>query len=452
MFAIVDIETTGGNAQKNRITEVAIYLFDGQTIVDEFTSLINPETYIPSNITSLTGITNEMVANAPKFFEVARRIVEITEGAFFVAHNVSFDYKFIQAEFKRLGYDYTRDTLCTVKLSRKYLPGHASYSLGSICSDLRIPINGRHRAAGDALATVNLFQLILSFDVDFIKDSSGLGSKLVGSIDPEIIKGLPESTGVYYLYNDQGDILYIGKSNNIRKRVIDHLARPTSKRATEMASQVFDIGFEITGSEIIALILEADQIKLHLPKYNKRGRRSSAQFGIATQYDDKGYLNILIEKLNQENNNLVACFEDFKHAQSTLYKMVDVYNLCQKLCGLYNSSNACFHYQIGQCRGACVGEEPAHLYNQRAIKAMQSLGLDSRSFLLIDEGRNIDEKSFVKIINGKIEGFGFFNPEYISRVEEVLEQTITPCGNHREAIYAVKSLMGKSSVKIIEIS
>ena len=161
MYAIIDIETTGQSAVNGKITEVAIFVHDGFEIIDSFTSLINPECYIPDYIANLTGINNEMVRCAPKFYEVARRIVEMTQDRIFVAHNVSFDYRFIQEEFKRLGYDYQRKTMCTVRMGRKFLPGHRSYSLGNICDELGIAINGRHRAAGDALATVKLFEILL---------------------------------------------------------------------------------------------------------------------------------------------------------------------------------------------------------------------------------------------------------------------------------------------------
>lgn len=162
MYAIIDIETTGQSAVNGKITEIAIFIHNGFEITDSFSSLINPECYIPAFITSLTGIDNEMVRSAPKFYEVARRIVEMTHEKIFVAHNVSFDYKFIQEEFKRLGYDYQRKTMCTVRMGRKFIPGHKSYSLGKICDELGISIQGRHRAAGDALATTKLFELILA--------------------------------------------------------------------------------------------------------------------------------------------------------------------------------------------------------------------------------------------------------------------------------------------------
>jgi DNA polymerase-3 subunit epsilon len=162
LYAIIDIETTGQSPGKGKITEIAIFVHDGFRVVDSFTSLINPECYIPGFITELTGIDNDMVRNAPKFYEVARKVVELTHDKIFVAHNVMFDYRFIQEEFKRLGYDYQRKTMCTVRLGRKFLPGHRSYSLGKICDDLGIRIEGRHRAAGDAYATVKLFELILA--------------------------------------------------------------------------------------------------------------------------------------------------------------------------------------------------------------------------------------------------------------------------------------------------
>jgi len=162
LYTIIDIETTGQSPAKGKITEIAIFVHNGFEVTDSFTSLVNPECYIPNFITELTGIDNSMVQSAPKFYEIARKIVEMTHERVFVAHNVSFDYRFIQEEFKHLGYDFQRKTMCTVKLGRKFIPGHRSYSLGKICSELGIKIDGRHRAAGDAFATVKLFELILA--------------------------------------------------------------------------------------------------------------------------------------------------------------------------------------------------------------------------------------------------------------------------------------------------
>lgn len=175
MFAIIDIETTGNNYKFGNITELAVYLHNGQKITNYYSTLINPGIDIPYYITRLTGIDNEMVKNAPKFYEIAKTIIELTAGCTFVAHNVKFDYNFIKEEFARLGYIFNRKTLCTVQLARKLLPGHKSYSLGKLCSDLEIDINGRHRAAGDALATVQFFEKLLQKN-ELLENSKALNN------------------------------------------------------------------------------------------------------------------------------------------------------------------------------------------------------------------------------------------------------------------------------------
>ena len=451
MFAIIDIETTGGNSATSRITEVAIFLFDGTKIIDEFTSLINPECHIPPYITSLTGISNQMVANAPRFHEVARQIVEITEGATFVAHNVPFDYRFIQTEFKRLGYDYIRDTLCTVKLSRKHIPGYPSYSLGNICANLGISINGRHRAAGDALATVKLFEKILAASPNLMNEQQEILQTYAPHLSSETLNQLPQTTGIYYLHNPEGEIIYIGKSVNIRKRVLDHTARPKTKRATEMLSQIAHISFESTGSETIALIAEADAIKKHMPKFNVRGRRKKSLLGIFTSTDTKGFINLNIESISKNEAIPIATFEKQADAQSFLYRTIEQYELCQKLCGLYSSNGACFQHQIGQCKGACIGAEPSSAYNHRVKQAIVNLGLGSKSFFLIDDGRHSEEHSFIKISNGKVDGYGYFDPNYINTTTHLLSVTLIPCGNHREGIMAIRNAISKGKGKVIEV-
>jgi DNA polymerase-3 subunit epsilon len=259
MYAIVDIETTGGSPKTEKITEIAIYIHDGEKIIDEYVTLINPERNIPYFITNITGITNEMVENAPCFFEVARKIVEITEGCTFVAHNARFDYSFLRHEFKALGFNFKRNILDTVTLSRKLFPGHKSYSLGNICADLGIPINGRHRAAGDALATATLFDMLLERDkslnggnISLLKNAKI--AKLNPNIDLKKIEAIPEEPGVYYFYNEKGDLIYIGKSRNLMQRVYTHLSNNSVGKTMEMRDQIADIDWELTGSELIGLL------------------------------------------------------------------------------------------------------------------------------------------------------------------------------------------------------
>ena len=242
MYVIVDIETTGGNAKNGKITEIAIYKHDGEKLIDEFVSLVNPECYIPPYITGLTGITNEMVENSPTFYQIAKQIVEICDGATFVAHNAAFDYGFIQAEFKALGFDFVKETICTVKLSRKLLPGYDSYSLGNLCQELGISISARHRAAGDAFATVALFELLIQKNGGFILPENPYSKFSVEELHPNLtlnfIKSLPEEVGVYYFHNDVGEVIYVGKSTNIKRRVLTHLVNPKTKKGIEMKRKI----------------------------------------------------------------------------------------------------------------------------------------------------------------------------------------------------------------------
>ena len=232
MYAILDIETTGGQYNEEGITEIAIYKFDGQEVVDQFISLVNPEIPIQPFVVKLTGINNAMLRSAPKFFEVAKRIIEITEGCVIVAHNASFDYRVLRTEFRRLGYTFQKPTLCTVELSKKLIPEQPSYSLGKLVRNLGIPVADRHRASGDATATVKLFKMLLAKDLEkeivksFIKTEikSGMSPKLL-----DIVESLPSKTGIYYIHNEKGDLIYIGKSKNIKKRVNQHFTGTSNK-------------------------------------------------------------------------------------------------------------------------------------------------------------------------------------------------------------------------------
>ena len=198
MYAIIDIETTGGSEVYERITEIAVFIYDCEKVVNQFTSLVNPERPIPYYITKLTGINDKMVESAPTFEQLAPKIDQITEGCFFVAHNVTFDYNFVRDEFRRIGFKYERKTLCTVKLSRKLIPGKRSYSLGNLCNEIGIHIKDRHRAAGDALATVKLFELLLSADPSL---ANQIAHQLPNWMPIHLLERLPESTGVYYFYD-----------------------------------------------------------------------------------------------------------------------------------------------------------------------------------------------------------------------------------------------------------
>ena len=231
LYSIIDVETTGGRYNEEGITEIAIYKFDGLEITDQFITLVNPEIPIQPYVQELTGINNKMLINAPKFFEIAKRILEITENTILVAHNSSFDFRMLKIEFSRLGFKFSLPTLCTVKLSKKLILNKKSYKLGNLVKSLGIPISNRHRAAGDARATVELFKLLLSKDKDktIINLSLNKETNLKKNKFSSMLENIENINGIYYLHDQEGKIIYIGKSKNIKNRVNQHLTGKSNK-------------------------------------------------------------------------------------------------------------------------------------------------------------------------------------------------------------------------------
>jgi DNA polymerase-3 subunit epsilon len=455
MYAIVDIETTGGSARHEKITEIAIYLHDGQKITGEFVSLVNPERNVPYFITNLTGITNEMVENAPKFYEIAKQVVELTEGRTFVAHNARFDYSFIRQEFKSLGFNYKRNILDTVSLSRKLLPGHMSYSLGNICKDLKIVIEGRHRASGDALATAKLFDILMERDRILNGNKNRLmrntkASKLNPLLDLKKLELIPEEPGIYYFYNENGDLIYIGKSRNLQQRISTHLSNNSTNRAMEMRDLIADIEWEPTGSELIALLKESYEIKKNKPRYNRAQRRTGFQWGIYSFTDNKGYINYRYGQVTTEDIP-VSVFTSRDRATSKLNELVEKYALCQKLSGLYETDGACFHYQVGICKGACIGRESSFSYNERASRAGEEFVFARRNFFIIDSGRDDEERCAVKIVNGKYWGYGYFNINSMGFGLSTVHDCIKQSADNRDIQVILKQYLKNNRVeKIIE--
>lgn len=430
-YAIIDLETTGGSPQRDRITEVAIIVYDQSTVIDRYSTLVNPERAIPTEITRLTGINNDMVKEAPRFFEVARKIVELTEGAVFVAHNVRFDYGFLHQAFRRLGYSYTRKQLCTVKLARKLLPGLRSYSLGNLCKELKIVNNTAHRAMSDAEATLELFQYLTN---DRAKPQLSLTlqaeiatSKLPPNLDPKLIDDLPDEAGVYYFYDHKGSILYIGKSNKVRKRVLSHFsAAHKTSRTLRLMAQIADISYTLTGSELIALLLENEEIKRHLPPFNRKQRRRHLKIAVYDEVDKKGYRRLGINSFDPENPPL-AGFADRTRAERALQRKAEAYQLCMGLCGLATcSGKACFYQQLKLCQGAAVGMESPEDYNERVEEAIANLIYGEAHFLVIGEGRSPEERSVVAVERGIYQGFGYFEPDFVGGDLEEIRAAVVP--------------------------
>ncbi|MCH2218527.1 MAG: GIY-YIG nuclease family protein [Flavobacteriales bacterium] len=411
MYSIVDIETTGNGYRGQRITEISIFVFDGKKIVNEFTSLVNPEQNIPAFITNLTGITDAMVRTAPKFYEIAKTIEEITHDTVFVAHNVNFDYNIIKQEFKDLGFDFKRQKLCTVRLSRKIIPGLKSYSLGNICSVEGIHISERHRARGDAEATVSLFQRLISkdhqFTINAFLNRRSRQATLPPLIEKKVVDDLPEMSGVYYFKNLQKEIIYVGKANNIKQRVISHFY-DKKKKEISMCLETANITYEVMGSELLALLKESADIKRLYPKFNRAQRRASEAVGLFSYEDQKGIIHLAYNRLKLVPNAIMK-FYNISECRNLLEKICETYNLCPKYCHLQTNVNTCFHYQIKKCNGICSGKEIVKDYNKRVKEAIKSLGLQTENLVIKERGRTAEEIGFALILNGIYKGYGFLD-------------------------------------------
>jgi DNA polymerase III subunit epsilon len=422
IFSVIDIETSGGCPNNERIIEIAIIKTDGKKILDRFSSLVFPEKRIPTFITGLTGITNEMLENAPKFFEIAAKIVEMTKDTVFVAHNVNFDYSFVKNEFQSLGYKYSLNTLCTLSLSRRLLKGHKSYSLGKICNDLGIVINGRHRAEGDALATVELLKIIYNTDNELYNGANIIGYSIKGLnpiLDLKKVDNLSQNCGVYYFYNENGELIYIGKSKNIRSRVMTHLRNEKSSKEINLRSSIADISYEECSWELIALLKESCEIKQHKPQFNKQQRRTIHNWGVFENTDSQGYINFYIDKQDCTDEPCLKAFSSKKSAVEALFRMCEEHKLCQKLCGLYQSAGACFGYGLKECNGACCGEESQHDYNKRAMALIKKFSIMYENALLVHDDKLKHQISVVQVENGKYKGYGSFFYENDVSTEEL---------------------------------
>ena len=396
LYSILDVETTGGKYNEEGITEIAIYRFDGEKIIDQFISLINPEIPIQPFVQQLTGINNKMLVNAPKFYQIAKRVLEITDNSILVAHNSSFDYRMLKIEFDRLGYEFNIPQLCTVKLSKKIIPNLDSYKLGNLVKSVGIPISNRHRASGDALATVELFKLLL------IKDT---GKVIVNNLVIEtkvspknkwqkLINKLPNEVGIYYFHDENGKIIYIGKSNNLKNRVNQHLTGK-SKKSLNIQLEIFDISFERTGSELIALLKENIEINKHSPKFNKLLKKNIKKFCLELCENQEGNKYLRICHFD-DTIKYLEYYSSLKKANNRLEFIKNKYSLNQS-------------FQDN---------------NTQIDLLVKDLNYKHKNMLITDKGRDLDEKSVVVIKDNKYVGYGFFTLNYQINNYDVLDSLI----------------------------
>lgn len=419
MFAIIDTETTGGNPSKDKVMEIAIIIHDGKKIVENYSTLVNPKQRIAPFIRSLTGIDESMVKDAPTFEEIAEKVLEMTEDKIFVAHNVRFDYGILRNEFQRLGIKFLRKQLCTVKLSRELIPGHNSYSLGRLCKDLDITLEGRHRAFGDAQATAELFSLLYSNDkknrIKALTEEEVKSDIVPPLIKKEVLEDLPEEAGVYYFVDKENKPLYIGKGRNIRKNVIRSLSKDlNSDNYKLLLENTADITYEVTGSELVAMLLAQEELLNKRPPYNFTVRKSKYKYGLFSSTDQDGFMHLEVEQLSDNDSTAYMEFSSKRSASNALKKIMERHQLCPLLCG--------FKEQYPNRKLPRAKEA----YNFKLEKILARYKFKNDNFFLIDEGRSHHEHSIIWVENQQYKGFGFFEPEFIENDIESLKESIKP--------------------------
>lgn len=442
MYAVLDIETTGGQFNEEGITEIAIYKFDGHQVVDQLISLVNPEKEIQPFVVKLTGINSAMLRLAPKFHELAKRIIEITSDCVLVAHNASFDYRVLRNEFSRLGYDFQKDTLCTVELAQKLLPEMPSYSLGKLVRTLGIPLADRHRAYGDALATLKLFQLLLSKDTEKTILTAMIKSDIKIGLNPkffDITDALPTSVGIYYIHNEEGEIIFIGKSRNIKKKIMQHFTN-NSVLFKKVQKETYTVTFEKTGTELIAILKEAEEILLNKPKFNRISKKGIFPYSLYIHTNLQGYFYFSLEKTDGRKRNLMA-FTSLSEGRKFVEKITADFELPFYLETLHEKKS-----KKNTEETFCTTFEIAFQeYNKLVVNLLSQYAIDEGSVLILDKGRTINERSAVVVENGKVSGYCFYDLNYQINDPARIAANLTPLTFHRNNRNIILNYLNKKT-------
>lgn len=409
-YAIIDIEATGGQVGTEKIIDIYIYRFNGETVEDQFGSMVNPERPIDFYVQKLTGITDKMVLRAPKFHELAKRIVEITEGCTIVGHGVDFDYRMLRQEFRELGFEFQRNTLDSLALSKKLLPDVESHSLGKLCKSLGIPIKSQHTAEGDTRATLELFKILLEKDKEkeiihsfAIKDSKNRAhiTKLI-SLEEE----LPDSMGVFYFLDKNRNVFYIGASRNIRKDV-NQLFTSSGKTEKRMQSRVMKVKFELSGSFLIALLKQAEESRLLKNLMEPKAKQLHYGLFASTENND-----FYIDKVSQIDEPALLLFNNKRKGYKAIHHLRSKLNLSEK-------TNI----------------------QEKVKKVKKEIDFPSKNLILIDKGRTKGEKSFIEIRNKKVIGYGFYTFHNQLENEEIRANIINSIKSNAKIIIILKTFL-----------
>lgn len=424
LYAIVDIETTGGNASHSRITEIAIVIYDGEKIIDRWESLVNPQKFIPPAIFALTGIDNELVRHAPTFDEISNTVFEMLNDRIFVAHNVNFDYSFVRHELEAAGLKWTATKLCTVRASRKIKPGLPSYSLGRLCHSLAINLENRHRAGGDADATTILLSKLLEWDtngeIEKMIKKTAEDQRLPPNLPPQDFAALPEKPGVYYFYNEVKKVIYVGKAVHLKKRVASHFSgHKITPQRQNFLREIYAITFEVCATELMALILECTEIKHLWPIHNRALKRFEPKCGLFTYEARNGYQYLAVGIVTK-NQACIETFSSTSQAIQLLRELAVLFEIDYRFCK-YGSPGE------GENQFPLFATElpDAEVHNSQ-VEAAITYYLKSRpTYTIIDKGRTSEEVSCVLVENGRLYGMGYIPTDLsitdISQVKDHME-------------------------------
>jgi DNA polymerase III subunit epsilon len=386
-----------------------------------------------------------MVSEAPVFEDLAKEIYDWLKDRVFVAHNAHFDYSFLKKEFEEAGIQWNTKKLCTVRLSRKIIPGLSSYGLGRLAESLGIKILDRHRAGGDAQATAKIFDMLMKRDqhgviAKALKRNSG-ETILPPNLPKEEFDQLPAKAGVYYFLDARGTVIYVGKAINIKKRIAGHFTGEAREwNRSNIRNEIHNITYELTGSELIAFILESQEIRRLWPKYNLAQKYKVEEWGVYDYEDRNGYLRFAVNVVSRGTKPLIT-FSSKGDAWNFMWEKVKENNLCPKLSGLQVAKGLCFSHQSGSCKGACQGVEKEKKYNKRVQKAIDSFFENGQTVAIVGKGRRPDEKSVVLVERGNYLGFGFFDEtENISNLDSA-KNFIKPSKDNRVVQNIVNSYL-----------
>lgn len=446
-YAIVDIETTGGNASGSRITEIAIIIHDGTNVIERFETLVNPEKEIPISIFGLTGINNEMVANAPIFDDIAEKVLEMLTDRVFVAHNVNFDYSFVRHQLEQAGFKWTARKLCTVRATRKIRPGLGSYSLGNLCNSLDISLENRHRAGGDADATAILFSRLLEWDnegeIDKMLKITSQDQRLPPNLPPADFDQLPEKPGVYYFYNDVKKVIYVGKAINLKKRVASHFSgHKINPQRQNFLRDIYNISFEVCATELMALLLECSEIKQLWPTYNRALKRFEPKFGLYEYEARNGYKYLAVGKISK----FQSCIEHFGSIHDSiilLRSLAEQFELDHRFCKYCTSAEEEIFFK----KDSENLPDVLH-HNEKIENAIDFLLSNRPSFAIIDKGRSADERSCIWVENGHFYGMGYLPSDVALTDPSEIKNYVTPYRSNQYIMQLIYSYAEKHPGKI----